>query len=653
MMTTTPQTPDAKSSGFTIKFKPELATQLKSLKRVGSRDLTQPDDSSESRVLVIYVGGTIGMKKENDVYSPVKDHMAHVIRSMPMLYDKEYAKDIGLDKAEQNIFVLPTSKDRRVIYCLKEYETLKDSSNVNVGDWVQIAEDIQESYRQFDGFVIIHGTDTMAYTASALSFMLENLGKPVVLTGSQVPLSELRSDGRDNFLGAVFMAGHYVIPEVSLFFNNKLYRGNRCVKISSDSFNAFDSPNCSPLASMAVDVSVNWANIFRPNTIESFCINTNMNRNVGLLRIFPSITAETVRAFLQPPMEGAVLQTYGAGNCPDDRLDLISEIKAAAARGMIIMNCTQCASGSVSPSYHTGKVLLDAGVIPGSDITPEAALSKLSYVLGQEGLSLEQKRQQLKHNLRGEISVTFDSGRSFTLDNSEFIKAVVDTLKIGSSKEVEAVRASLFPPLLCAAARNGDLQSIKYMQKSGADLAGADYDGRTALHLAASEGHTDIVRYLLEHGCPIYARDRFGNTPFMDSIRNKRFEIIELMKQAGGHLIHESLHDLGVLLCSAAAMDATDGLKAFTLAGVDMSCTDYSGNTALHVAAMNNQLDSVQFLLESGGIPANKPNAQGFTALQLAMQHGLHQVGAFIEEFISRQRQKKVAPGHGFTLSGS
>ncbi|XP_054758960.2 L-asparaginase-like [Lytechinus pictus] len=631
------------------KFIPKAAS-LVQMKKSSSSSVFQTQDVTETIVLVIYVGGTIGMKKVDGVYIPVRNYMGKVIRSMPMLYDAEYAKEVGLDKEDKNTFVLPVSKDRRVFYHLKEYVNLKDSSNVNVNDWLDMVENIRENYRLYDGFVIIHGTDTMAYTASALSFMLENLGKPVIFTGSQVPLSELRSDGRDNFLGAVYVAGHYVIPEVALYFNNKLYRGNRCVKISSESFKAFDSPNLAPLLTMAVDITVNWASIFRANTVEAFRVNTNMTRNVGLLRLFPSITSETVRAFLQPPMEGIVLQTYGAGNCPDDRRDIIAEIQAAANRGMIILNCTQCSSGGVSASYQTGKVLLDAGVIPGSDITPEAALSKLSFILGQPDLSPEEKRKQLKRNLRGEISVSMAQDRSFTFENSEFIRAVVDTLRIGSSKEIQAVSDTLFPPLLCAAARNGDLNAIKHMQKAGANLSGADYDGRTALHLAASEGHTEVVRFLLENGCPIYALDRFGNTPFMDSIRNRKLDTIEIIKQCGGHLVHESPFDLGVLLCSSAATNDVLGLQAYNMAGVDMMCTDYSGNTALHVGAINNHPDAVGYLLESNVIPVHKPNGEGFTAAQLAAQHGHHKTASLIQEFTDRNK-KRISNG-SFKLNG-
>lgn len=338
----------------------------------------------------------------------------------PNMHDAEYAEKRFGRSSEIGPLVLPyvDGESNRVIYEISEYTPLLDSSNMTMSDWARIANDIhvsmtrregmtqqlimdflpslstlQQAYEFFDGFVVLHGTDTLSYTASALSFMLENLGKTVIITGAQIPIFETRTDGKDNFTSALILAGNYVIPEVCVFFGNKLMRGNRTIKISSNALNAFDSPNVPPLAHIGINVNIDYRLIFRSCNISRFCVHSDLDENVGALRIFPSISTEAVRAFLSPPMKGIVLQSFGAGNVPSNRKDLLDELKQASDRGVIIVNCTQCSTGSVSAIYETGHVLLEVGVLPGYDMTPEAALCKLSYVLSKDEWSLDIKKQ--------------------------------------------------------------------------------------------------------------------------------------------------------------------------------------------------------------------------------------------------------------------
>ncbi|XP_015674195.1 60 kDa lysophospholipase [Protobothrops mucrosquamatus] len=551
---------------------------------------------AEVWVLVINTGGTIGMVPQSEGLVPEANKLAEALKKMTILHDATYAKETQLyNRLGVDTLVLPFfNQNKRIIYTILELSPLLDSSNMTPSEWDKIARCLEANYEKYDGFVILHGTDTMAYTSSALSFMCENLGKTVILTGSQIPIYELRNDGRANLLGALLIAGQFVIPEVCLYFDNKLYRGNRVTKMDAGSFSAFSSPNLPPLANAEVDIIINWETIWRANTMKKFEIHMNMNSNVGLLRVFPGITATAVRAFLQSSMEGIVLETYGSGNAPNNCPELLDLLRKATDSNVVILNCTQCLRGSVSSVYATGKTLMDAGVIPGGDMTPEAALAKLSYVLSKPGLTFDQKKKMLNTNLRGEMTVV-PIGNQITLKDCKFIQEIAKYLLISCKEELAAVRDALTPSLACVAAKNGDLTALKVLQDLGGNLSSGDYDGRTPLHVASCEGNLKVVRHLLKSGATVYAKDRLGATPLMNAIKFRNHKVIELLHKTGAHLSSQELVNVGTELCSLAFHGDLDGLLAWHLAGVDLNQTGYDGNTPANVAKAAGHAKVIEF----------------------------------------------------------
>lgn len=284
-----------------------------------------------------------------------------------------------------------------------------DSSNASPELWIKLAEEIYANYERFDGFVILHGTDTMSYSASALSFMLENLSKPVVFTGSQIPIGVLRTDGRENLITAIEIAaakekGRPIVPEVCLYFQNRLFRANRTKKLSAEALNAFVSYNFPPLAEVGVSIQYDRHAIMKPGR-KPFAINTRLGREVIIIRIFPGLTENIFRSMLATEgVRAVVLETYGSGNAPTSDW-FIKAIKDAIKRGVFVINVTQCASGSVNMDiYETGRRLQQAGVISGHDITAEAAVTKMMHLLGQ-GLQRNKFLRCLRQSLRGEITV--------------------------------------------------------------------------------------------------------------------------------------------------------------------------------------------------------------------------------------------------------
>lgn len=340
-----------------------------------------------SKIIIIYTGGTIGMIENPATGALEPYNFDHLIENVPKLR----LLDIDIESVE--------------------FEHPIDSSSMNPQHWRDIAKAIEENYDNCDGFVVLHGTDTMAYTASALSYMFENLDKPVIITGSQLPIGDVRTDGEENLITALQVAstynkdGRHVVREVAILFEDFLWRGNRSTKHSSDNFNAFSSNNYPALASIGMGIHYNMQLLLNEEPKGKFRVNYGMDTNVMVMDLFPGIQENVVRHMLNTPgIKGVIIKTFGAGNGPDDPW-FIDALREAVNRGIVIVNVSQCSNGRVEPElYQSGAKIKDSGVISGHDLTSEAAITKLMYLFGRN-LDAADVKKYMTTPLRGEMTV--------------------------------------------------------------------------------------------------------------------------------------------------------------------------------------------------------------------------------------------------------
>ena len=336
---------------------------------------------TRSRVHLLYTGGTIGMERSPRGYVPMA----------------RFEELLGEMLSPRRMADMPA-------WDLAQFEQPIDSANIHPRDWRRIAVHIHDRYRDYDGFVVMHGTDTMAYSAASLSFMLKGLGKPVLVTGSQIPLLEVRNDAQNNLITALLLAARYPVPEVCIYFNGRLLRGNRAVKVAADRFDAFDSPNLPWLGEVGIKIEIHRQRLLGERGSPDFQLPDYKDCPVAVAQVFPGMTADWLERILSPPLDGLVLACYGVGNAPERYPGLLETLKAATGRGVVVVAVSQCREGRVDlSSYAAGSALGEAGVIGALDMTLEAAFAKLHHLLALK-LHPDRVRSLMQQDLCGECT---------------------------------------------------------------------------------------------------------------------------------------------------------------------------------------------------------------------------------------------------------
>jgi 60kDa lysophospholipase len=574
--------------------------------------------TKERKVLIFYSCGSIAMKlnETEEGFSYDKNFLFKFMSNHLNFCDKEYTiqnlnKELdpeGFLSTPNNIF------KKRIHYKVLEANKIIDSSSMTLDMWKKVGRVIRNNYEDFDAFIILHGSDTMTYTASMLSFMLENLSKPVILTGAQIPLTEMRNDAMNNLINALTIAGFYQIPEVCLLFGSGLFRGNRTIKDNNMDFDAFESPNMRLLAHLGVQISVNWDVILREPQ-ENFNFFEDFNNNICTVKIFPMIDDETFASFFQPPIEAVIIETYGGGNVPSNRPKLLEIIKKANDRGVIILNVSQCRKGEVSSSYETGSVLERIGVIFAGDITVECALAKLAYLLGKK-YDKKTIQKLLKESLRGELTVAQEE--FFSFQSNSFINNILKMMDLNKGdKDSHIVFKTLVPSIIIELIEQHNLDMLKKFENEIRHIHFAEYSKKSPLHVAAKIGNEKIVEFLLKFkNLRINQLDFKKMTPLNYACLYKNKKVCEMIRSRGGILSEDPELNLGTLFCKLAYEGDLENLKLFYNCGADLiNIRDYVGRNCAHIASAEGKLAIIKFLIFETGYNINLPDKKGRTPL--------------------------------------
>lgn len=570
---------------------------LREAEEIARTQLEKSSKTSDNRrVLIIVTGGTISMIPSNKGYTVKKNYMYTFLKEHPSFCDSSYTYFHSKD----DFLITPeTIFKKRIYYKLLEFEKIIDSSNMNIEIWLQIANCVENNYDDYDAFIILHGTDTMAYTSSALSFIFENLGKTVIITGSQVPLSLMRNDAYSNLLHALLIAGHFVIPEVLILFREKLFRGNRARKIDAQDLNGFDSPNFYPLAEFnSINYEIKWDLLLKPDPKAVFKVFKTLDNRIAVYKYHPLTSYKVIESiFKNTEIKAIIIESYGTGNLPINNPDILKLIKDTCDRGVIIVNISQCYRYNISSVYETGSILLELGVVNGVDMTIEATLAKLAYLLGKK-YEIEEIKKLIAINLRGELSLKNDE-KFNVIDEGHFIQKIIEGITKNTNENNEILRDLVIPSLVFFCAKNGFIDILQKLKPVKIDFNCGDYDDRKPIHVACKENRLEIVKFLVNEKVNLNSIDKFGNSALFEAIKNKNEEICEILKENKA-IMKGNFEELLEILFKSVKENDIDMLKYLYKYGlIDFKeYKNYDGRTIGHFAGFLKQEKILDFLEE-------------------------------------------------------